>query len=195
MTGLEFGKSQKAVENMRKLEKNGCKVIYGGLTAVMVKGLMMMVLVHLPTRAIPSTISLYSVLSTRPSWSILSPRCTWISKSIWWVSPPPVILSSPDIFPLEIWLGYPVCLDPVGFLYPSRSSCFQPFPKLSCHSFLSLTTRSAPLISNVSSLSLRPKSILVFFLQFSSLSRKAFTKKPSCLYSLFIHYFCKPKCS
>ena len=46
-TGLEFGKSQRAVEN-RKLEKTGCKIICGALTTLMVKGLMMMmILLHL----------------------------------------------------------------------------------------------------------------------------------------------------
>ena len=42
-TGLEFGKSQRAVENMEKMEKIGCKIICAAPTTLAVKGLMMMV--------------------------------------------------------------------------------------------------------------------------------------------------------
>ena len=41
-TGLEFCKSQRAVENREKWEKNGCKIICGAPTTLAVKGLMMM---------------------------------------------------------------------------------------------------------------------------------------------------------
>ena len=41
-TGLEFGKSQRAVENRKKMEKTGCKVICGAPTTLAVEGLMMM---------------------------------------------------------------------------------------------------------------------------------------------------------
>ena len=41
-TGLEFGKSQKAVENRGKWKKTGCKIIGGAPTTLAVKGLMMM---------------------------------------------------------------------------------------------------------------------------------------------------------
>ena len=41
-TGLEFGKSQRAVENREKLEKTGCKIICGAPTILVVKRLMMM---------------------------------------------------------------------------------------------------------------------------------------------------------
>ena len=44
-TGLEFGKSQRAVENRGKImEKTGCKIICGALTTLAVKGLMMMMM-------------------------------------------------------------------------------------------------------------------------------------------------------
>ena len=42
-TGLEFGKSQRAVEN-GKMEKTGCKIICGAPTALAVKGLMMLMM-------------------------------------------------------------------------------------------------------------------------------------------------------
>ena len=45
-TGLEFGKSQRAVENREKLEKTGCKIICGALTTLAVKGLMVMMMIH-----------------------------------------------------------------------------------------------------------------------------------------------------
>ena len=41
-TGLEFGKSQRAVEYREKMEKTGCKIICGAPTTFAVKGLMMM---------------------------------------------------------------------------------------------------------------------------------------------------------
>ena len=41
-TGLEFGKSQRVVEN-RKMEKTCCKIICGAPTTLAVKGLMMMI--------------------------------------------------------------------------------------------------------------------------------------------------------
>ena len=43
-TGLEFGKSKRAVEN-GKMEKTGCKIICGAPTTLTVKGLMMMMMV------------------------------------------------------------------------------------------------------------------------------------------------------
>ena len=43
-TGLEFGKSQRAVENREKMEKTGCKIICGARTTLAVKGLMMMMM-------------------------------------------------------------------------------------------------------------------------------------------------------
>ena len=43
-TGLEFGKSQRAVENRDKMEKTGCKIICGAPTTLAVKGLMMMMI-------------------------------------------------------------------------------------------------------------------------------------------------------
>ena len=39
-TGLEFGKSQRAVENREKMEETGCKIICGAPTTLAVKGLM-----------------------------------------------------------------------------------------------------------------------------------------------------------
>ena len=44
-TGLWFGKSQRAVENREKMEKTGCKIIYGAPTTLAVKGLMMMMMI------------------------------------------------------------------------------------------------------------------------------------------------------
>ena len=43
-TGLEFGKSQRAVENREKMEKTGSKIICGVPTTLTVKGLMMMMM-------------------------------------------------------------------------------------------------------------------------------------------------------
>ena len=43
-TGLEFGKSQRAVENREKVEKTGCKIICGAPATLAVKGLMMMMI-------------------------------------------------------------------------------------------------------------------------------------------------------
>ena len=43
-TDLEFGKSQRAVENREKVEKTGCKIICGAPTTLAVKGLMMMMI-------------------------------------------------------------------------------------------------------------------------------------------------------
>ena len=43
-TGLEFGKSQRAVEKKGKMEKTGCKIICGAPTTLAVKGLMMMMM-------------------------------------------------------------------------------------------------------------------------------------------------------
>ena len=39
-TGLEFGKSQRTVENKEKMEKTGCKIICGAPTTIAVKGKM-----------------------------------------------------------------------------------------------------------------------------------------------------------
>ena len=41
-TGLEFGKSQRAVEKGKKMEKTDCKILCGAPTTLAVKGLMMM---------------------------------------------------------------------------------------------------------------------------------------------------------
>ena len=41
-TGLEFGKSQRAVENREKWKKTCCKITCGAPTTLVVKGLMMM---------------------------------------------------------------------------------------------------------------------------------------------------------
>ena len=43
-TGLEFGKSQRAVENREKWKKTGCKIVDSAPTTLAVKGLMMMML-------------------------------------------------------------------------------------------------------------------------------------------------------
>ena len=43
-SGLEFGKSQRAVENREKWGKLGCKIICCAPTALVVKGLMMMMM-------------------------------------------------------------------------------------------------------------------------------------------------------
>ena len=48
-TGLEFGKSQRAVEN-GKMEKTGCKIICGTPTTLTVKRLMMMMMMELASR-------------------------------------------------------------------------------------------------------------------------------------------------
>ena len=44
-TGLEFGKSQRAVENReKKMEKTGCEVICVAATTIAVKGLMIIMM-------------------------------------------------------------------------------------------------------------------------------------------------------
>ena len=43
-TGLEFGRSQRAVNNRAIMEKTGCKIICGAPTTLAVKGLMMMIM-------------------------------------------------------------------------------------------------------------------------------------------------------
>ena len=43
-TGLEFGRSQRAVENRVKWRKPGCKIICGAPTTLAVKELMMMMM-------------------------------------------------------------------------------------------------------------------------------------------------------
>ena len=45
MTGLEFGKSQRALENGGKMEKPGCKMICGAPVILAVKGLMVMMMI------------------------------------------------------------------------------------------------------------------------------------------------------
>ena len=46
-TDLEFSKSQRAVENRKKMEKTGCKIICGAPTTLAVKGLMMMKMMNM----------------------------------------------------------------------------------------------------------------------------------------------------
>ena len=46
-TGLEFAKSQRTVDNREKMEKTGCKIICGAPTTLAVKGLMMMMMIHI----------------------------------------------------------------------------------------------------------------------------------------------------
>ena len=43
-TGLEFAKSQRAVENREKMEETGCKIICGAPTTLSVKVMMMMIM-------------------------------------------------------------------------------------------------------------------------------------------------------
>ena len=43
-TGLEFAKSQRAVENGEKMEETGCEIICGAPTTLTVKGQMMMMM-------------------------------------------------------------------------------------------------------------------------------------------------------
>ena len=50
-TGLEFAKSQWAVENREKWKKNGCKIICGTPTTLAVKGLMMIMMMGRGNRA------------------------------------------------------------------------------------------------------------------------------------------------
>ena len=51
--GLEFGKSQRAVENREKWKKTDCKIIYGTPTTLAVKGLMMMMIMMMIASAGP----------------------------------------------------------------------------------------------------------------------------------------------
>ena len=48
--GLEFDKSQRAVENRGKMEKTGCKIIYGAPTTLAVKGLVMIMMIYSMTK-------------------------------------------------------------------------------------------------------------------------------------------------
>ena len=43
-TGLEFGKSQRAVENWKKMEKTGSRIICDTPTTIAIKGLMMIMM-------------------------------------------------------------------------------------------------------------------------------------------------------
>ena len=47
-TGLEFGKSQRALENREKMEKTGWEIMCGAPTTLAVKGLMMMMILITP---------------------------------------------------------------------------------------------------------------------------------------------------
>ena len=65
-TGLEFGKSQRAVENREKKEKTGCKIICGAPTIVAVKGLLMIMMILQKLRAVstypsPQSLSLIHI--------------------------------------------------------------------------------------------------------------------------------------
>ena len=46
-TGQEFGKSQRTVENRKKMEKNGSKIICGAQTTLAVKGLIMIMMTNM----------------------------------------------------------------------------------------------------------------------------------------------------
>ena len=52
-TGLDFAKSQRAVENREKMEKTGCEMIYGAPTTLAGKGLMMMMMMVMTIWEIP----------------------------------------------------------------------------------------------------------------------------------------------
>ena len=52
-TGLEFGKSQRAVENREKWRKLVAKIICGAPTTLAVKGLMMMMMIETPSSQPP----------------------------------------------------------------------------------------------------------------------------------------------
>ena len=58
-TGLEFGKSQRAVEN-EKMEKTGCRIICDAPTTLAVKGLMMMMMMMMICESAMHT-SLFSI--------------------------------------------------------------------------------------------------------------------------------------
>ena len=47
---MEFGQSQRAVENSEKMENTGCKIICGAPPTLAVKGLMMMMMMSLNER-------------------------------------------------------------------------------------------------------------------------------------------------
>ena len=48
-TGLEFPKSQRAVENRAEMEETGCEIICGAPTTLVVKGYMMMMMIPNPS--------------------------------------------------------------------------------------------------------------------------------------------------
>ena len=54
-TGLEFGKSQRAVGEQGKMEKTGCKIICGTPTTLAVKGLMMLLMMMIMMSSEPPT--------------------------------------------------------------------------------------------------------------------------------------------
>ena len=45
-TGLEFGKSQRAVREQKEMEKTGCKIICGAPTTLAVKGFVVMMMMN-----------------------------------------------------------------------------------------------------------------------------------------------------
>ena len=47
---MEFGKSQRAVENRKKMEETGCKIVCGAPTTLAVKGLMTMMVMRAYSR-------------------------------------------------------------------------------------------------------------------------------------------------
>ena len=64
-TGLEFGKSQRAVENRKKMEKTGSKIICGAPTTLAVKGLMMMMMMRMMIRRLLSICTFLHIGSRR----------------------------------------------------------------------------------------------------------------------------------
>ena len=58
-TGLEFGKSQRAMKSREKMEKTSCKIICSAPTTLAVKGLMMMMMMTAPA----------AELTNRLAWS------------------------------------------------------------------------------------------------------------------------------
>ena len=66
-TGLEFGKSQRAVEHREKMEKTDCKIICGAPTTLAVKGLMMMMMSSLVEKGVNLNLTGIKVPAPRTS--------------------------------------------------------------------------------------------------------------------------------
>ena len=77
-TGLEFSKSQRAVENKKKMEETGCEIICGVPTTLAVKGLMMMMVMHNCFIALPLSYPCIPCMHTLWNIPLWTEIFTWL---------------------------------------------------------------------------------------------------------------------